>query len=280
MRKVDNLIVTEAKIDAPFPIAQFSAKGYYKPYHLNVTEKSGRILLCISFLTPSRQLHCINLNLFIQAVPFEIDFRKNKWLVISVYRPPSQNSEYFLNELDKMIDFFSVSYDNHVFMDDFNLELSTGLLKNFMNRNTLYNLIKVDTCFKSKGTCTDFILTNRKYSFKITKTFETGLSGYHPMIYTMVKSTFEKAEPIKLTYRDYNNFSFNRFKTDLENALKSCPTSCDSFEQCFSSKINKYAPKKTKWVRRNNKSHMNKFLRRAVMKEIKYKKMNKMKRSH
>ena len=245
-----------------------------------MSEKSDGILVYINSSIPSRQLHCRNLNLSIEVVPFEINLRKDKWLVISVYRPPSQNSEYFLNELDKMIDFFSVSYDNHVFMDDFNLELSTGLLKNFMNRNTLYNLIKVDTCFKSKGTCTDFILTNRKYSFKITKTFETGLSGYHHMIYTMVKSTFEKAEPIKLTYRDYNNFSFNRFKTDLENALKSCPTSCDSFEQCFSSKINKYAPKKTKWVRRNNKSHMNKFLRRAVMKEIKYKKMNKMKRSH
>ena len=220
------------------------------------------------------------MNLFIQAVPFEIDFRKNKWLVISVYRPPSQNSEYLLYELDEMIDYFSVSYNNHVVISDLNLEPSTGLLKNIMNNNALYNLIKVDRCFKGKGTCIDLILTNRKYSFKNTNTFETGLSDHHHMIYTMLKSTFEKAEPIKLTYRDYNNFSFNRFKTDLENALKSCPTSCDSFEQWFSSKINKYAPKKTKWVRRNNKSHMNKFLRRAVMKEIKYKKMNKMKRSH
>ena len=34
------------------------------------------------------------------------------------------------------------------------------------------------------------------------------------------------------------------FKADLENALKSCPNSYDSFEQCFSSKLNEYAPKK------------------------------------
>ena len=57
------------------------------------------------------------------------------------------------------------------------------------------------------------------------------------MIYTMLKSTVEKAEPIKLIYRDYKNFSFD-FKADLENALKSCPNSYDSFEQCFSSKLN------------------------------------------
>ena len=34
------------------------------------------------------------------------------------------------------------------------------------------------------------------------------------------------------------------FKADLENALKSCPNSYDSFEQCFSSERNEYAPKK------------------------------------
>ena len=87
----------------------------------------------------------------------------------------------------------------------------------------------------------------------------------------MLKSTFEKAEPIKLTYRDYKNFSFDRFKADLENALKSCPSAYDCFEKCFSSKHNKYAPRKTKCVKGNNKSHMNKFLRRAIMKRSKLK---------
>ena len=111
-----------------------------------------------------------------------------------------------------------------------------------MNSNALYSLIKVDTCFKGKGTCIDLIFTYRRFSFKNTNTFETGLSDHHHMIYTMLKSTFEKAEPIKLTYRDYKNFSFDRFKTDLKNALKSCSNSYDSFEQCFSSKLNEYAP--------------------------------------
>ena len=259
MGKVDILIAAETKIDACFPTVQFRAEGYHKPYHLDVFEKSGGILVYINSSMPSRQLHCGNLNLYIQAVPFEINLRKDKWLVISVYRPPSQNSEYFLHELYKMIDYFSVSYDNHVIIDDFNLEPSTGLLKNFMNSNVLYNLINVDMCFKDKRACIDLILSNRKYSFKNTNTntntfkntntFEPGLSDHHHMIYTMLKSTFEKAEPIKLTYRDYKNFSFDRFKADLENALKICPNSYDSFEQCFSSKLNEYAPKKTKWVR-------------------------------
>ena len=61
-----------------------------------------------------------------------------------------------------MIDYFSVSYDNHVIIGDFNLELSTVLLKHFMNSNALYNLIKVNSCFKGKRTCIDLIFTNRK----------------------------------------------------------------------------------------------------------------------
>ena len=59
----------------------------------------------------------------------------------------------------------------------------------------------------------------------------------------MLESTFEKAKHFKLTYRDYKNFSFDRLKADLENALKSCPNSYVSFEQCLSSKLNEYAPK-------------------------------------
>ena len=89
MGKVDILIVAETKIDASFSTAQFSAEGYHKPYRLDVSEKCGRILVYVNSSIPSRQLHCGNLNLSIQAVPFEINLRTDKWLVISVYRPPS-----------------------------------------------------------------------------------------------------------------------------------------------------------------------------------------------
>ena len=73
MGKVDILIVGETKIDASFPTAQFSAEGYHKPYRLDVSEKSGGILFYINSSIPSRQLHYGNSNLFILAVPFEIN---------------------------------------------------------------------------------------------------------------------------------------------------------------------------------------------------------------
>ena len=88
-----------------------------------------------------------------------------------------------------MIDYSSVSYDNHVIIGEFNLQPSTGLLKNFMNSNALRNLIKVDLCFKGKGTCIDLILANQKYYFNII------LADHDYMIYTMLKSTSDKSRP-------------------------------------------------------------------------------------
>ena len=73
MGKVDILIVAETKIDASFLTAQSSVEGYHKPYRLDVSEKSGGILVYINSSIPCRQLHYGNLNLSIQAVPSEIN---------------------------------------------------------------------------------------------------------------------------------------------------------------------------------------------------------------
>ena len=150
---VDVISIAETKIDASFPSAQFVFEGYHSPYRLDVSNRSGGIPVYVKSSIPSRRLSCENLCDSIQAVPFEINLRKEKWLVISIYRPPSHNSEYFLNNLTKMIDLFADTYDNYLIMGDFNMEPSDPSLKAFLNSNNLYNLIKSNTCFKGKGSC-------------------------------------------------------------------------------------------------------------------------------
>ena len=78
----------------------------------------------------------------IQAIPFEINLRKEKWLVTSIYRPPLQNSEYFLNSLTKIIDYFANTYDDHLMLGDFNLEPTDSALMGFLDSNRFTNLIK------------------------------------------------------------------------------------------------------------------------------------------
>ena len=122
-----------------------------------------------------------------------------------------------------------------------------------------------------KGSCIDLFLTNRKYSFKCNDSYETGISDHHHMIYTMLKSCFNDTEPKLLNYRDFKHFSREDFKEDLSEALCDCGNSYDNFDHIFTSKLNKHAPKKKKWIRGNNKPHVNKALRQAIMKRSKLK---------
>ena len=59
-----------------------------------------------------------------------------------------------------------------------------------------FNLVKGNTCFK-ENSCFTSISTNRRFSS------------------SMMKTKFEKEEPIVLVYRDYKHFSFNNFKSVL-----------------------------------------------------------------
>ena len=58
----------------------------------------------------------------------------------------------------------------------------------------LKNLITDPTCYKNPNnpSLIDVILTNRKRSFQYSNTIEAGLSDYHKMIITVLKSEFKK----------------------------------------------------------------------------------------
>ena len=176
-------------------------------------------------------------NLSIQAITFELNLRKEKWLVISIYRPPSQDSEFFLNSLTVILDHFTKAYDNYLIMGDFNLEPHDKRLGYFLNSNNLVNLVKTNTCFKGSGSCIDLILTNRKYFFKNTTSYETGLSDHHYMILTMLKTTFQEK---RTTFVDIIKiyFIFENFKSDPQEVLANCKGLYGAFGNYFTSSPN------------------------------------------
>ena len=87
----------------------------------------------------------------------------------------------------------------------------------------------------------------------------------------MLKTTFKKEDSKRLVYRDYQNFSNDIFQADLEQNLPNCNKNYESFENIFIKVLNRHAPIKTKFLRGNQKPHVDKNLRKAIMKRSKLK---------
>ena len=182
---------------------------------------------------PSKILTKFKLPINIQIIPFEINLRKHKWLFVSIYKPPSQSSQYFQDLPGDLSDFYAKDYDNKAILENFNLEPSNPSIASFINNQSLFNLVKINTCFEGKGSCIGLILINRKYFFKNTCSFEAVLSDHHHSIYSVMKATFKSEEPKKLIYCDYSNFSSECFKDDFMSSICKEKYDYSDFEKKF-----------------------------------------------
>ena len=262
------MCVAESKLDSSFSVEQFLVTGFKIPIRLDVTDKSGGLLLYARDKLPLRQLNCPVRKSDIQCIVADLNLRKQKWLVLYIYRNPKQDIRYFLDELTKIIDYYSSDYENLIIMGDFNEESSQTHMNNFMSNYNLYNLIKRPTCYKSsEGRCIDLILTNKNRSFLKTNSFETGISDHHHLIYTMFKTTYDKSPPHIVHYRSYRNFSVDNFRRDISKSLMDNVTGgdFDLFNSIFEKVLDAHAPKKKRTIRGNQKPHLTKTLRKAIM---------------
>ena len=140
-------------------------------------------------------------------------------------------------------------YGKFLLTGDFNAEDSESCLKDFLYHYDAKNLVKQKTCFKSveNPSCIDLFLTNSYRSFQNTTTVSTGLSDFHNMSVTVLKSTFKKTKPKEILYRDYRNFIENDFRDELRMKLERDEIKeYERFETIFLNVLNKHAPYKKK----------------------------------
>ena len=85
----------------------------------------------------------------------------------------------------------------------FNAQISDMKLDIFYSIWNLESLGKEPTCFKNPNSpfCIDLFLTNTIRTFQETQVFETGLSDFHKLLVTVLKSTFPKSLPKIIIYR-------------------------------------------------------------------------------
>ena len=140
----------------------------------------------------------------------EVNIRKKMWLLSCSYNPHKSNISNHLRHLNKGLDVYLKSYDNILIMGDFNSEFSENFLNSFCNVNSLKTLNRGPTCFKnpSNPSCIDLFLTNRQQGFQQTHVIETGISDFHKMVVTVMKTHYKKQKPFntEITNIFMNNF--------------------------------------------------------------------------
>ena len=128
------------------------------------------------------------------------------------------------------------------------------------------NLVKEPTCFKSidNPSCIDLFITNSYLSFQNTTTVATGLSDFHKMTVTVLKTTFPKAKPRVITYRTpYNPLDLERaLKENLEGMIDK---TYESFENKVTISYNSVSAEKRRTIRANDKPWVTKEMRKEIM---------------
>ena len=158
-------------------------------------------------------------------------------------------------------------------MGDFNAALDNAVLKDFFNLYNLTNLINKATCYKNPNnpSCIDLLLTNFPKYFQNSSVIETGLSDFHKMVVTVMKTNFRKLEPKIINYRNYRYFSNDRFREKVTSelskvVLENSGKGFNKFLVACKEALNMYAPLKKKYIRGNNSPFMNRILSKEIMK--------------
>ena len=270
-KNLDILVIQETKLDASFPQEQFIINGFTKPYRLDRNRDGGGILIYVREDIPSKLLSKHNFTQYVEGLFVEINLRKTKLLLFGGYR--SEHPKYglsksdFLEQLRFGLDKYS-SYEKILIAGDLNIDYKEEILEEFLFEQNMKNLVKDPTCFKNidDPSCIDLFLTNSSPSFQHTTTVETGLSDFHKMAVTVMKTTFPKAQPKIIYYRDYKNFDLTLFRSELrEELMKNKSQGYFHFEVTFLRVLEKHAPMKQKVLRANDKPYMTKVLRNAIM---------------
>ena len=265
---IDLLLISETKLNATFPIGQFLIDGFHVPFREDGDE-GGSLLLYVRNHIPCKRLF-LDFIPKIEAMVIEINFRKSKWILIGSYYPHKDLIRNHLSSIGGKFNELCLKYGNSILIGDFNSEMREEPMQVFCDTYNFKCLVKEPTCYKNMDnpSCIDLILTNKSLSFQHTSTIETGLSDFHKLTTTTMKSTIYKQEPKIIHYRNYKHFnndiSQSQLYHEINNRGINC-INCDEFESLFISTLDKHAPNKIRYIRANNSAFMYKSLCKAIM---------------
>ena len=208
------MVISETKLDDSFPESRFKILGYSSPFRLDRDQNRRGIMVFVHENITAKFLSFEDKP--IEVLFIKLNFRKKKRFVSCSYNPNKNNISSHLQRLRNSLDLYSAKYENIILIGDFNVSPEESHMETFCESYGLKNL-KVPTCHKNPQnlSCIDLILTNSPLSFQSSGVIETGLSDFHKMTVTVMKTTFEKSDPKIIHYRDYRRYNSYSFRQDL-----------------------------------------------------------------
>lgn len=201
--------LTETKIDATYPTAQFKISGY-DIYRNDRTKGGGGIMAFVSARTPSKKLAPHRKFSTIEPLIVEAKFGKHDVVVVGIYRPPkSIGEQYYLRleeELNDICTFAQLQKQFVIVLGDLNLdrlrpERREGkILLDLEDIHGYSCLIDKPTRITDHSqTLLDIFLTNKPDLFQGCDVFNPELSD-HALVYGILK--------IKATYHPSKIITF------------------------------------------------------------------------
>ena len=136
-KSLDIICISETKLDETFQTAQYAIKGFNKPYRVDITSNSGDLLFYVKANLSSKLICFYNFPNEIQCIPIELNISTEKYALLSLYRPPNQNINLFLDKLSAALDIYSKHYENICTLGDFNATPENNDMINFMKLSNL-----------------------------------------------------------------------------------------------------------------------------------------------
>ena len=235
-------MISETKIDESFPLSQFMIDGFSMPYRRDRNAHGCGILVYFRNNITSKLLKIENLPSDIEAIFIEMNIKSKKWLVCCTYNPNKSLIENHLRQLQKQLEAFSERYEHFLIIGHFNADVSDPSMSSFCTLFKLKSIVKEPTCYKNpeNPSCIDLLLTNCPRSFHNTCLYETGLSDFHKLVVTILRTSFEPLPPKIIKYRNYKNFDENEFRFLFKKRLNDFNVddiTVDIFKMTFSSKF-------------------------------------------
>ena len=209
---IDVLVISGNKLDESFPVDQFWIPGYTSPFRLDRDQHDGEIMVFSREDVPAKFLSADSKP--IEGLYIELNFHKRKWLLSCSYNPNKNNIMNHLDALQRNLDLYSSKYEHVILLGNFNVETKESCMQSFLQLYGLRNLISEPNCYKNpeKLSSIDLILTNSSSSFQNSCAIRTGLSNFHKMTTTVMKTTFQKLKLKLIYYQDHSIFFNDKFR--------------------------------------------------------------------